>query len=369
MKVMRGRRALCVGTAAAATTAVIGLAATGAPAQAATANVWRTEYYNTGASGQMNGVVAYSKGDGWAVGNTYTGENIVYSLDVLHWNGSKWYSVSVPGSSGYSANSIAGQDGVDVWVFAENAAGDLKAFRFDGSHWHTVTIPSDVGISDGVVLGASNVWSVGGASCTETSGRLTGCTTPIWHWNGSTWQSYTIDADITGLGGTSASNLRTAGVTGQTSANGNGTLVEYQWSGSSWAKESIPSIKVQDNASVATDSTSDVWLSSWTAGASTVTALHWNGKAWSTVKSPTSVAAAPSLVPDGSGGAWFGTLAHWTGKAWVNTTPPPSSWSGGAIFSMAKIPGMSGSYWGAAQVSKGSSSTTHPSVMIYGPLP
>ena len=29
----------------------------------------------------------------------------------------------------------------------------------------------------------------------------------------------------------------------------------------------------------------------------------------------------------------------------------------------------SGSYWGAAQVSKGSSSTIHPSVMIYGPLP
>jgi hypothetical protein len=119
----------------------------------------------------------------------------------------------------------------------------------------------------------------------------------------------------------------------------------------------------------ATDSTSDVWLSSWTAGASTVTALHWNGKAWSTVKSPASVAAAPSLVPDGSGGAWSGTPAHWTGKAWLNTTPPPSSWSGGHIFSMVKIPGMPGSYWGAAQVNKGSSPATHPSIMIYGPLP
>jgi hypothetical protein len=220
------------------------------------------------------------------------------------------------------------------------------------------------------VLSATNVWTVGGgASCTEMNGKLTDCTSPIWHWNGSTWQSYTIDADITSLGGTSASNLRVAGVTGQTSVNGNGTLVEYQWSGSGWVKKSIPSVKVQADASVATGSTSDVWLSSWTSGASTVTALHWNGKAWSTVKSPASVAATPTLVTDGTGGAWFGTLAHWTGKAWVNTTPPPSSMTGGAIFSMVKIPGISGSYWGAAQVSKDYSSAIHPSVMIYGPLP
>jgi hypothetical protein len=370
MKAMRGLRARRVGMAAAAVTAAIGFAATGTPAQAATTNVWRTEYYNTSASGQMYGVTAYSKSDAWAVGDTYKGENIVYSLDVLHWNGSKWNAVSVPGSSGYAANSIAGEDGVDVWVFAENAAGDWKAFRFDGSHWHTVVIPWDVGISDAVVLDSTNVWSVGGgAGCTETNGKLTSCTSLIWHWNGSTWRSYTIDANIGGLSGTSANNLRAAGVTGQTSINGNGTLVEYQWNGSGWAKKSIPSVKVQDDVSVATDSSSDVWLSSWTANASTVTALHWNGKTWSTVKSPRSLPATPSLVPDGSGGAWFGTLAHWTGKAWINTTPPPSSWSGGAIFSMAKIPGTSGSYWGAAQVSKGSSSATHPSVMIYGPLP
>lgn len=364
---MRALGGLCVGAAAAAV--AIGLTGTGlagiaTPAQAATTNVWRTEYYNTGVSGQMNGVVAYSKGDGWAIGDLYKGGNIVNSLDVLHWNGGHWYSVSVPGSGGYSANSI------DVWVLGENAAGGWKAFRFDGSHWHTVTIPDGVGLSDLRVLSATNVWTLSGASCTQTSGKPMDCTTPIWHWNGSTWQSYTIDAAINSLDGTSTSNLRAAGATGETSLGGTGTIVEYQWSGSGWAKKSIPSIKVQsDEVTVTTDSTSDVWLSSWTAGASTVTALHWNGKAWSTVKSPASLAASPSLVPDGSGGAWFGALAHWTGKAWVNTTPPISSWSGGGIFAMVKIPGTSGSYWGAAQVTKGSSSTDHPSVMIYGPLP
>ena len=45
MRAMPIRRALCVGTAAAA--AAIGLAASGTPAQATTPNVWRTEYYNT----------------------------------------------------------------------------------------------------------------------------------------------------------------------------------------------------------------------------------------------------------------------------------------------------------------------------------
>lgn len=368
MKAMRMRRALCATAAAVAATAALGLAGTWAPAQAATTNVWRTEYYNTGSSGQMTGVVAYSKGDGWAIGNTYKGENIVYSLDVLHWNGGHWYSVSVPGSSGYSADSIVGQDGIDVWVFAENAAGGWKAFRFDGSQWHAITIPSGVGVSDPVVLSADNVWTIGGATSTETNGKLT-TSTPIWHFNGATWQSYTIDTYIASLDGSSASNLRAAGVAGQTSFDGNGTLAEYQWSGSSWVKKSIPSTKVTDNVSIVTDSTSDVWFSWWTVGASTVTALHWNGKAWSTVKSPASMPAAPGLIPDGSGGAWFGTLVHWTGKEWVNTTPPLSSWSGGTIFSMVKIPGTSASYWGAAQVSKGSSSTVHPSVMIYGPLP
>jgi hypothetical protein len=367
MKKARMRRTLCAGVATAA--AVIGLAVAAAPAGATTTDVWRTEYYNTGVTGHVNGVVAYSKGDGWAVGDTYKGGNIVDSLDVLHWNGGTWSAVSVPDSGGYSANSIAGQDGDDVWVFAENAAGDWKAFWFDGSHWHTVEIPPAVGISDPVVLSSSSVWSVAGGTCSESDNKVTGCTTPLWHWNGSAWQLYTIYADITGLDGTSASNLRVAGVTGQTTPQGTGTLVEYQWSGSDWAKKNIPSVKVADNVSVATDSTTDVWLSSWTAGASTVTALHWNGTAWSTVKSPASMPAVPGLVPDGSGGAWFGAFAHWTGKAWVNTVPPASSMSGGTIFSMVKIPGESGSYWGAAQVSKGSSSAVHPSVMIYGPLP
>jgi hypothetical protein len=359
-------RALCVCTVAA--TATIGLV--GTPAQAATTNVWRTEYYNSGTSGQMNGVVAYSKGDGWAIGNTYKDGNFVYGLDVLHWNGGHWSSVSIPDSSGYAANSISGEDGVDVWVLATNAAGDWTAFRFDGSHWHTIAIPAGVGVNDLVVLSATNAWTTSGSSCTETNGKLTDCTTSLWHWNGSTWQSYTIDADITSLAGTSAGNLRAAGATGETSLGGTGTLIEYQWSGSAWVKKSIPAVKVQsDEVTVATDGTNDVWLSSWTAGAGTVTALHWNGKAWSTIKSPTSMSATPGLVPDGSGGAWFGALAHWTGKAWVNAIPPISSATAASIFAMAKIPGTSGSYWGAAQVSKGSSTIDHPTVMIYGPLP
>ena len=44
-----------------------------------------------------------------------------------------------------------------------------------------------------------------------------------------------------------------------------------------------------------------------------------------------------------------------------------ASFAGGGIYDFVKVPGTSGSYWGAAGVEKSASSATHhPAMVIYG---
>jgi hypothetical protein len=115
---------------------------------------------------------------------------------------------------------------------------------------------------------------------------------------------------------------------------------------------------------VTTTAAGDVWLTgALLSGHHNVIALHKTASGWHQVTAPSTVRAhAWPAVSDGHGGVWLSAGAHWTGQTWVNASGallPPST-------PMARIPGMSGSYWSAPPVG---GSGGHPQIFIYGPLP
>src|SRR4051794_2773468 len=87
-------------TLTAAGLAVVMLGAGAVPAVAASAPRWRTSYLSTDTGYDdfvLDSVAAVAKNDAWAVG-WRNGPGT--SGAVLHWNGSKWNEVTIPGSTG-----------------------------------------------------------------------------------------------------------------------------------------------------------------------------------------------------------------------------------------------------------------------------
>src|ERR1700733_3579277 len=132
------RRAAVAAAGAAALTV-----ATAMPGNAATTAEWRTSSTASSVTGAMRSVAAVSRSDAWAVGATYHGATLVNSAYVLHWNGAKWSTATIPGSTGYYSSLVAASSTGNVWVLGTDANDSLKQkiFRYDGAHWHTMSVP------------------------------------------------------------------------------------------------------------------------------------------------------------------------------------------------------------------------------------
>jgi hypothetical protein len=348
-----------------AAAAAVGIAAAVAPASAASTNEWRVSY-RTSAVGGLYSVAALSRTNAWAAGVLYKGQTLINKPYVLHWNGKAWKAVSIPASNGYYSNDIAASSASNVWVLGVDAGNSLheKMFRWDGAHWHSISVP-EVNLGDPVVLSASHVWASGQISCTGTR-----CVTDVWHWNGSAWQDHPIATTVYDMAGTAASGLWAVGVNGQKQLGGAGNVAAYRWNGTHWAPVSMPHPRVSSSPGIAVDSASDVWIGAFTAGGGRGYAMHWNGRTWQALTAPASIAAGTDVVPDGHSGVWLGPWAHWTGRSWSSALTLARPIVGAGIHQLVKVPGTSASYWGAAGIITSETSTTfHPAMLVYGPLP
>jgi hypothetical protein len=354
--------------ALAAAGAVALTVATALPGDAAATNQWRFSAYESSLTGSMYSVVALSRTNAWAEGTIYHGENPVYSMYVLHWNGAKWSTVTIPGSSGYAASQVSASSASNVWVLGSDVNGDQKIFRYDGSHWHTVSVPGGSSVGGLLVLSATDAWLMGGISCVDSPKAAAKCVSAVWQWNGGTWLAHPINSSVYSIDASSGSNVWAVGL-GGVNAKGEGTVAAYRWAGTHWTPVVMSHPDMSGWPNISVSSAGNVWIEGWRGATSQVLALHWNGSKWQQVISPSQDAAAPDAVPYGSSGVWMGSYVVWTGRGWINTTPQPPFW-GGVIEDVVPIPGASGSYWGTASASKtANSSVDHPAMMIYGPLP
>jgi hypothetical protein len=340
-------------------------AATALPGSAATTAEWRLSAYESSVTGSMTSVVALSRTDAWAVGNTSRGQTAVNNPYVLHWNGAKWSGVTIPGGNGFTSALVAASSASNVWVLGTNFNGLLnqKIFRYDGSHWHPISVPANANLDTLVVLSATDAWVTGQVSCVGTK-----CVTDVWQWNGSTWVAHPINSTVFNIAGTSATNVWAVGLSDVNQKNEEGVMAAYRWAGTRWTPVVMSHPEMSGWPVITMSSASNVWIEGWRGTSSQVLALHWTNK-WQQVISAAHDAASPDAVPYGSTGVWMGPWEAWTGRSWINAEQH-LPFSSGDMQDFAAIPGAPGSYWGAASVTtNANSSVDHPTMVIYGPVP
>jgi hypothetical protein len=203
------------------------------------------------------------------------------------------------------------------------------------------------------VLSARNIWAVGDDAA-EGNGNAP-FKSLIVHWNGKTWKR--VPSPSPGAGSTSLSSV-TAVSPGNIWAAGDystqaGSFAPdktfvLHWNGRTWKQVKTPSpgSSFDSLATVHRVSKSNIWAVGTYAGASfhdRSLILHWNGRAWRTVRAPSLGKLSSSLA----GLAVASARSIWTTESYSNSTSRPGTsailhWNGRTWRKSAAAPGGSG---------------------------
>jgi len=272
---------------------------------------------------ELTGVSVVSASDVWAVGYDCDQANCdaagnVWGTLILHWNGTKWSTVASPDPS-TTSNQLFGVTAVsagDVWAAGSEVPNILGAtpmtdtliLHWNGTKWSTVSSPNVTGASNtlyGVdANSATSAWAVGN-ECDFFACPYPGVTTGtlIMHWNGKTWSKVSSPSPgdtnnvLFGVSVVTSDDAWAVGDTSGGPAGGNGSLVVH-WNGTKWSRVASPNPGSQFNdlQAVSAASASDIQAAGNQLGADlpyTTLTEHWNGKAWSAVASPNGTIADP----------------------------------------------------------------------------
>jgi len=250
-------------------------------------------------------VSASSASDAWAVGFTKTVSAAGRNPLAVHWNGSNWTIVATPtltGGSKSTLNGVVALSPTNAWAVGRGRNGAALAEHWNGTAWATVQVPTPAGAASSQLSGISalspsDMWAAG--SVATVAGTTVQTRTLVEHWNGRAWsivtsRNATNSNLLTGVAAVAANNVWAVGYTVTTDGTNqpDKTLIEH-WNGSAWSLVASPSPASNDTLSgVAARSASDVWAVGARQDRSgpipidrTLTE-HWNGSAWSVVASP-----------------------------------------------------------------------------------
>jgi hypothetical protein len=264
-------------------------------------------------AGRLQAVAAVSSRDVWAVG--CSGECNGPDSLILHWNGATWSKVASP-DPGPGLDELTGVSVV--------SADDVWAVGYD--------------CNDANCDAAGNVWR-----------------TLILHWNGTKWSTVaspdpsTTTNQLFGVTAVSAADVWAAGSEIPSTATLKSTTLILHWNGTKWSRVSSPNVSGASNTLYGVDANSAT--SAWAVGnecdffacpepgvTTDTMILHWNGKTWSKVSSPSpgvtntvlfGVSAVTSddawAVGDTSGtsaGGGGSLVVHWNGTKWSRVASP-----------------------------------------------
>jgi hypothetical protein len=200
------------------------------------------------------------------------------------------------------------------------------------------------------VLSGKNIWAVGDDAAANNAGAP--YKSLIEHWNGKTWKQ--VPSPNPGIGSTyltsvtavSPSNIWAAGDYSTQSGDfaSNKTLMLH-WNGRTWKQVKTPSPGsfANDLNTVREVSANNIWAVGDDAGSNfhdRSLILHWNGRAWSTVRSPNpgklndslgglAVVSAKSIwttegYSNSSSTPGTSAIVHWNGRTWSKSAAAPS---------------------------------------------
>jgi len=256
---------------------------------------------------QLWGVSASLADDAWAVGSFFVpGYRTVIQPTALHWNGTAWSPVGVPGSG--NLFGVAALSPANAW-----AIGDTVK-HWDGTAWSQVTTPSPnpSGVGPGSLSAISartsaDVWVVGSFALTRhirASFSL--------HFDGTAWTLVPMPRARTRLWSVVAVGPDDAWAVGQLDGGTATQPVTEHWDGTAWSIVPSPSFASGGYLrSVTARGTGEVWAAGLTfsteAGVAHTMSLRWNGTAWSAVATP----------PAGSATLWSVSARPGTSRIWA----------------------------------------------------
>jgi hypothetical protein len=237
---------------------------------------------------------ASSPDDVWVSGRVFLSKPRRLRALIVHWDGRSWKEVEPPP---IFLSDVAVVSSTEVW----GIGGDIdqaKIFHWDGKDWAEIDHRDPPGASFATIeaMSSDDVWIVGTKYGAEYAPNTVGTDTLIEHWDGTRW-----------------SVMRSP----NTTRRGN------------WLNGVVPL------------SRSDVWATGYSEdaeGNTTTLTLHWGGRSWSVVPSPSpgkALNVAVGAGTDGAGGVWAGghylddldgplqaLYMRWDGESWQVVRPP-----------------------------------------------
>jgi hypothetical protein len=336
--------------------AALGLATTGAmivaPGAAQASSAAWYQIYQANAVGSFNQTAAISETNIWAVGEVSRAGKPIYRPFVRHFNGVSWRVITIPHATSSNSAWVSASGADNVWVggLEDNPVATTVVYRWNGAHWAKIPLPAMTALQGVTALGPNNVWAFG------TSGTVA---YDMYHWNGSKWQYYlasNINFIPQGISASGPDNVWVSGFANRGSKPG--VVAAYRWNGRAWHAVSMPHPVFDLPPDVTAVSPSNVWIG-W-ADTTSGRALHWNGHQWHPLI--TSDTADPlDIVPDGTGGYWFGPQAILTGSTWTAEQVPAFT---GGYNDVTRIPGTT-SFLLDAGVQTGTSTAPKPTIFRF----
>jgi hypothetical protein len=342
--------------------------------------------------GVLKSVYCTSVSSCWAVGYRGTLGNAEVN-QALHWNGRRWYRVSVPvvGGHGFSAASaltaVRCTTAKDCWAVGYVRRGNLllnQALHWNGRRWSAVRTPEPGGVKqtgtnelfDVTCAAAASCWAVGNFGV--TAGTSVKLLNEVLHWNGRRWSQ----VHVASPGGTttghvsslravrcgSARNCNAAGIVQAATVTRSANEVLH-WNGRRWSLAHVPDPAgtatgdINSLAALACGAAASCWAAGATGTASPAAVhnqiLHWNGRRWTkaTVPGPNASTAGVDDVLagatcsstrncwavgqqtiDGGLAATKNEAVHWNGKRWsLVPTPDPGGSAMGDVSSLSSV--------------------------------
>jgi hypothetical protein len=277
-------------------------------------------------SGRVLGVAATSPSNAWAVGYAgYAGNGNAQML-IAHWNGSRWSLVPNLPLGEVMQISMDAPD--DAWAIAETSTGAPFVIHWNGESWSQDTsVPSVVAYLSAVVVVAGQVWVSG-----DVYGSKGRTAQVMLHRTGGRWYVVPVPGKLSYLGAFAALS--------RTNIWAGGASLMH-WNGAEWKVVPLPkSIGLAYVGSMATGLHGSVWALASNSSAQNFS-LHWTGKAWTKVPFPpasgegdafSSIASVPGGTDwvvgsslNSNGLKQFALILRWSGKAWQTVKAPSTT--------------------------------------------
>jgi hypothetical protein len=283
---------------------------------------------------ELNAVSADPSGDAWAVGFDYRHGSRAL---ILHWGGTAWFSEQPPFSRRSLLLGVGVDSAQDAWAvgrhYSASGVPQTLALHWNGSTWSRIDAPSPGSRWDDLwavtARSPTDAWAVGAYA----NGNGVVYHALILHWDGHAWsRAATPRGRSTQLFGVTALSKDDAWAVGEKHC----APVAWHWNGHTWSDVPVRRKGCSSLSAVSADSSSDAWAVGNSTGGLPVHVhsftVHWDGTAWTHVKSPTptltyaflsgvaaisaSDAWAVGRFKDNHTGSYRPLILRWDGTRW-----------------------------------------------------